>query len=224
MTTTSPPSADRLPWHTDPYADALRAGRGPLFLRRPDGWLLPLEVERWCAGADAADMSVLRRCTGSVLDIGCGPGRLVSALTRLGRPALGIDTAPVAVRYARRLGGAALCRSVFEPLPGEGCWSTALLLDGNIGIGGDPDTLLARMDELLDPAGVLLAEAAPTEVEERVEVRLDDGNGGCGPFFPWARIGRAALRKRARAAGWRVIEEWTYDERPFLLLRRVTTP
>ena len=72
-------------WCADPYADALRAGRGPLFLRRTDGWLLPLEVERWCAQADAADLSVLRRCEGAVLDVGCGPGRLVAALAARGR-------------------------------------------------------------------------------------------------------------------------------------------
>ncbi|MDK1476810.1 methyltransferase domain-containing protein [Streptomyces sp. 549] len=220
MTTTSPPpDADRIAWHTDPYADALRTGRGPLFLRRTDGWLLPLEVERWCAGADAADMTVLGRCTGAVLDIGCGPGRLVAALARHGHPALGIDTAPAAVRRTRRLGGAALCRSVFEPLPGEGRWDSALLLDGNVGIGGDPDLLLARVAELLGPKGVLLVEAAPAEVEECVEVSLDDGNGGSGPTFRWARIGAEALRNRAKAAGWQVVEEWSAYGRPFLSLR-----
>lgn len=219
MTTTSPPPDDRIPWRTDPYADALRNGRGPLFLRRTDGWLLPLEVERWCAGADAADMTVLSRCTGAVLDIGCGPGRLVAALARHGHPALGIDTTPAAVRRTRRLGGAALCRSVFDPLPGEGRWDSALLLDGNVGIGGDPDALLARVAELLGPEGVLLVEAAPADVEECVEVRLDDGSGGRGPAFPWARVGADALRNRAKAAGWQVVEEWSAYERPFLSLR-----
>jgi SAM-dependent methyltransferase len=211
------------PWCTDsdPYADALRAGRGPLFLRRPDGWLLPLEVERWCAGADPADMSVLRRCTGAVLDIGCGPGRLVAALSRLGLPALGVDTSPAAVSRTRGMGGAALQRSVFEALPGEGRWQSALLLDGNIGIGGDPSKLLARVRELMAPDGLLFVEAAPAEVEERVEVRLDDGTGGRGPAFQWARLGSEALREQSIGAGWDVVEEWRCYERPFLCLRRV---
>lgn len=219
MTATSPQPEDELSWHTDPYTDALREGRGPLFLRRTDGWLLPLEVERWCGGADAADMTVLRRCRGAVVDLGCGPGRLVAALATLGHPALGIDASPVAVHKARRRGGAALCRSVFDPLPAEGRWGSALLLDGNIGIGGDPEALLGRVSAILAPDGALLTEAAPTEVEERVEVRLDDGNGGSGPVFPWARIGVPALRKRAQEAGWEVLEEWACGERYFFNLR-----
>jgi SAM-dependent methyltransferase len=213
-------SAPALPWcaEKDPYADALRAGRGPLFLRRSDGWLLPLEVERWCACADGADMSVLRRCSGAVLDIGCGPGRLVAALAGLGIPALGIDTSPAAISRTRRAGGAALQRSVFEPLPGEGRWQSALLLDGNIGIGGHPSKLLARIRELLAPDGLLFVEAAPSEVEERTEVRLDDGRGGQGPAFLWARLGREALRERAGGVGWSVTEEWRCRERPFMTL------
>ncbi|MDG9700947.1 class I SAM-dependent methyltransferase [Streptomyces sp. DH37] len=216
-------AAGRHPWRTDPYARALRAGRGPLFLRRSDGWLLPLEVERWCAGADEADRTVLRRCTGAVLDIGCGPGRLVAALTELGRPALGVDTAPAAVSRTRERGGAALCRSVFEPLPGEGRWGSALLIDGNIGMGGDPAALLARVRQLLAPGGLLLAEAAPAEVEERVQVRLDDGSGARperhAPLFPWARLGRTALRALAGREGWTVVEEWSAYGRFFLSLR-----
>ena len=78
-TTTPPGVPGPRPWSTDPYADALVTGRGPLFLRRTDGWLLPLEVERWCAQADAVDLTVLARCEGTVLDVGCGPGRLVAS-------------------------------------------------------------------------------------------------------------------------------------------------
>ncbi|WRZ96020.1 class I SAM-dependent methyltransferase [Streptomyces sp. NBC_01007] len=160
-------------WAADPYADALGAGRGPLFLRRTDGWLLPLEVERWCARADAVDLQVLAYCEGAVLDVGCGPGRLVAELAARGRPALGIDVSEAAVARTVRLGGQALHRSVFEPLPGEGRWGTALLVDGNIGIGGDPAALLRRTAELLAPGGLLIAETvAGADVDERVDVRI----------------------------------------------------
>ncbi|WP_328316111.1 class I SAM-dependent methyltransferase [Streptomyces sp. NBC_00388] len=207
-------------WQSDPYSDALRTGRGPLFLRRADGWLLPLDVERWCAGADRADMSVLGRCEGTVLDIGCGPGRLVAALAGLGRRALGVDVSRAAVDRTARAGAPALCRSVFDRLPAEGRWGTALLIDGNIGIGGDPGTLLARTAQLVAPRGLLLAEAAPVDIDERVRVRVDDGRGGAGADFPWARVGVRALLGHARAAGWSAAGEWQEEGRAFVALRR----
>ncbi|WP_419999079.1 class I SAM-dependent methyltransferase [Streptomyces boninensis] len=207
-----------------PYGRALRAGRGPLFLRRADGWLLPLDVERWCAGPDAADRTVLERCTGPVLDIGCGPGRLVAALAADGHPALGIDLSTEAVRHAGARGASALRRSVFDPLPGAGRWGTALLMDGNIGIGGDPHALLTRIAQLLRPTALLLIEVAAEDVDERVHVHVDDGRGtaASAPSFPWARVGSAALRRRAAGAGWRVSEEWQAAGRSFVAARRST--
>ncbi|MEV0490909.1 class I SAM-dependent methyltransferase [Streptomyces atratus] len=230
---------DLAPWSTDPYADALRNGHGPLFLRRTDGWLLPLDVERWCAEADAADLSALRRCEGPVLDIGCGPGRLVAELASRGHRALGIDVSAAAVARTLRVGGSALHRSVFDPLPGEGRWGTALLIDGNIGIGGDPHGLLLRTADLLAPGGLLVAETSPLDIDERVLVRLYDGRlapegtGGegraaaGGALFPWARLGTPALLRYAQPNAWRAVDQWVADGRPFIALRRtrrVRTP
>lgn len=207
-------------WSADPYADALHTGRGPLFLRRADGWLLPLDVERWCAEADAADLEVLRRCEGTVLDVGCGPGRLVAALGVQGRRALGIDVSAAAVAHTVRRGGQALLRSVFDPLPGTGRWGTALLLDGNIGIGGDPGALLERLARLLAPGGLTIIETVPyPDVDERALVHVTDAHGAPGTPFPWARLGTPALLGYARGAGWRAEAEWSAGERSFVALR-----
>ncbi|MFE9782973.1 class I SAM-dependent methyltransferase [Streptomyces sp. NPDC005775] len=223
----SAPHPDVASWGTDPYANALRNGHGPLFLRRTDGWLLPLDVERWCAGADAADLSALRRCEGSVLDIGCGPGRLVAALAARGHRALGIDVSEAAVERTLRLGGSALRRSVFEPLPAEGRWGTVLLLDGNVGIGGDPSHLLRRTADLLAPGGLLIAETAPHDIDERVRVLLDDGGAStAGPPaapFPWARLGTSALLGYARHHDLHRVDQWDADGRSFVSLRRCRT-
>ncbi|WP_406114437.1 class I SAM-dependent methyltransferase [Streptomyces sp. NBC_01014] len=207
-------------WRAEPYRDALRAGQGPLFLRRDDGWLLPLDVERWCGAPDSADVTVLARCRGSVLDIGCGPGRLVAALAALGTTTLGIDVSQAAVDRTVQEGGAALCRSVFAPLPGEGRWRTALLMDGNVGIGGDPAALLVRVAELTGPNGMLIVEAAGHDIDERVDVRVDDGRGARGAAFPWARAGTRALLGYAETTGWVTEDQWKTAGRSFLQLRR----
>ncbi|WP_327256200.1 class I SAM-dependent methyltransferase [Streptomyces sp. NBC_01244] len=211
-------------WSADPYTVALRRGRGPLYLRRGDGWLLPLDVERWCEAPDGADRTVLGRCRGAVLDIGCGPGRLVAALAARGHLALGIDVSSEAVARTARSGGSALHRSVFDTLPGEGRWDTALLIDGNIGIGGDPEALLRRTAEVLAVTGSLIVECARAEagadVDERCEVRVADGRGGLGAPFPWARVGPAALARHAAAADWTPAGHWTAAGRAFTVLTR----
>ncbi|MFE2915835.1 methyltransferase domain-containing protein [Kitasatospora indigofera] len=224
MTPTAGAPAAARPWIDDPFSEAIRTGRGPLWLRTADGRRHRLDVERWCAPPDAADRSLLERCAGlgrPALDVGCGPGRLVAGLLALGLPALGVDLTVAAVARTRRLGGPALCRSVFERLPAEGRWGSALLADGNLGIGGDPAALLGRIAQLLRPGGRLFVEVEPREVDERLTVRIEDAAGHRGPPFRWARLGAAATAGLSAGAGLVETERWSVLGRHFLALTRL---
>lgn len=182
----------------------------PLRVRYDGGGYAPLAVHRWQGRARGADKALLERARGLTLDIGCGPGRLVSALTRAGIPALGIDIAPAAVRLTRRAGAAAVRTSVFGDVPAAGRWDCAVLADGNIGIGGEPVRLLRRVRELLAPGGRVLVELeAPGTGTRAHRVRLEDHAGRVGSWFPWAVVGIDALSLVAGAAGLTVRETWS---------------
>ncbi|WP_107486693.1 bifunctional 2-polyprenyl-6-hydroxyphenol methylase/3-demethylubiquinol 3-O-methyltransferase UbiG [Streptomyces sp. MUSC 14] len=204
----------------EPYALALRPGREPVYLRLADGRRIRMPVHRWHEQPTAADTTVLERCIGPVLDVGCGPGRMCRALLSRGVFALGVDIAPRAVALTTSLGGLALCRSVFNRLPAERGWQTVLLIDGNIGIGGDPHGLLRRCAALVAPTGRLVVEVDPDDVEELCNARFENLQGASGPFFPWARLGRRPLRRIAANLALSVTDQWTSGHRCFATLAR----
>jgi SAM-dependent methyltransferase len=198
------------------YEEALSRSDAGLLLRTACGRTLPLQVERWCGPPDVTDEELLRRCRGPVLDIGCGPGRLTIALAARGIPVLGVDISRAAVVRVRQGGACAVRRSVFDPLPGQGRWVTALLADGNIGIGGYPDELLRRCARLLAPGGRLLIEVEHDDIDERMTACLEHADGRRGPVFPWARLGKSALLELAAAVGLTLVEEWQQAGRVFV--------
>jgi SAM-dependent methyltransferase len=207
-----------------PHRFALAAGAGApgARLRFHDGSATDLPVERWLGETDLEENRVLDRAQGPVLDVGCGPGRYAAALLRRGVPALGIDPAPTAIALARRRGAAVLQRSVFDPLPRSGAWATALLLDGNIGIGGDPVRLLGQLRALLRPGGRTLVEVGPPGADiaglvgrtARLEIR-----GTSGPWFRWATVGAGAIPRLAFDAGFDLEDVWAAGGRWFAQLR-----
>ncbi|GIH79732.1 class I SAM-dependent methyltransferase [Planobispora longispora] len=183
-----------------------------------DGTRRPLEATRWREPIDG-DESVLDRCAGPTLDVGSGPGRLIVALTRRGIPALGIDITPRAVRLTRRAGGPALVRDVFGDVPGSGTWATALLADGNIGIGGNPGALLLRIRELVRPGGEAVVEAEPPGTDSRVDrvrLRRADAVGG---WFGWATVSVTDVVRLAVAGGFTTADCWREAGRWFAGLR-----
>ncbi|MEU5882143.1 SAM-dependent methyltransferase [Spirillospora sp. NPDC047279] len=178
----------------------------------------PLPVGEWL-DLRPGDAALLGRCAGPTLDVGSGPGRLTVALTERGLLALGIDIAPYAVALTVAAGGPALCRDVFDRVPGAGQWRTILLADGNIGIGGDPVALLRRAGELLGAGGRILAEVAAPGTRSRTErVRLRTA-GNVGEWFAWARVSADDAAMFAAGAGAAVAESWEEAGRWFVSLR-----
>ncbi len=216
MTSTPPASAIRhttAPLESGAVFDAALAGRRQRLVRG-DGVVLPLAVQRWHDDADADDDWLLARCAGATLDLGCGPGRLVVALADRGVPALGVDVSVQAVQRCLERGAAVLHRDAFERLPGEGRWQHVVLADGNIGIGGDPVSLLRRCRALLADGGTILLELTPgaglwcgtaylesPDADEPVDDLTVLEALDAGPWFPWAVLGPHAIDEVAAEAG-----------------------
>src|SRR5262249_2585448 len=173
------------------------------WIRHEDGEIRPLPAHRWlgdrCPPAGSAppreaidevfDEAVAQMCTGPAIELGCGPGRLVARLIRRAIPARRIDRWAAAIRLAGRGGAPALLGDVFGPLPGTGLWQTVLLVDGNVGLGGDPRRILGRAAELLGRGGRCVAEFDAEALGIRARwVRLESARD-VGPWFRWASVG-----------------------------------
>ncbi len=204
---------------TDVFTSALRGevchvvGLGEVPRRLP--------VMTWQRVADAGDAALLEQCVGPTIDIGCGPGRMTQLLAERNHAVLGIDVVPEAVFQTRERGVSALLRDVFDTLPGEGRWATALLADGNIGIGGDPRALLRRVADLLEHDGrvVVDLEAPGTGIRTRT-IQLATRSRQSGPFL-WAVVGADAIDQVASGAGLYVRSLHQHEDRWFAVLGKV---
>lgn len=211
------------------YAGALDGTA--LFRRFADGRLVPVPTRQWTGGLRPGDESLLSRCPGSTLDVGCGPGRLTAALQQRGHVALGIDISSRALTIARAAGAQVLARDIYGDVPGVGRWSRLLLADGNVGIGGDLSRLLGRCAELLRPGGAVLVELPATPVGAGrggttgdTAMRLEDATGRVSHWFRWSEPDVAEVRDTAAAAGLRQVAAWSSAGRSFVGLATRAVP
>ena len=108
--------------------------------------------------------------------------------------------------------------SVFDRAVPAAAWRTVLLLDGNIGIGGAPAQLLARVRELLAPGGHALVEFDPPGAPTRTGmVEFEVATGMVG-WFPWAWVSIDDTPSLAAAEGFEVAGVETFADRWFARL------
>jgi len=180
--------------------------RPAVVLRAHTGEALEMDLGRWHDPATAEEQEILATVDGPVIDLGCGPGRLVASLALQRVPALGIDSSPSAIALARMRGATVLQRDLFGLLPGEGRWSTALLFDGNVGIGGDPTRLLTRCRQLTAAGGEVVAEVQPPGTGWRRLTAWFERDGERSESFAWALVAADAIAALAQPAGLRVAD------------------
>ena len=164
--------------------------------------------------------AALAACRGPVLDIGCGPGRHLAALRAAGKPGLGVDLSPVAVAARAAAAPPRSSAPCSAHVPGAGRWRTALLLDGNIGIGGAPALLLRRARELLGARRDAHRRARPAGRADRPHAGAARGAGVVSEWFAWAQVGVDGIAALAARAGLAHEDTLAAAGRWFAVLRR----
>jgi hypothetical protein len=96
-----------------------------------------------------------------------------------------------------------------------------LLVDGNVGIGGDVSKLLTRCAELISSDGEVVVELDSDPARDhRYTGRLVDIHGGSSESFPWAEVGLLGVTRRAALAGLELRQAWSAGSRSFCRLAK----
>lgn len=165
------------------------------------GLTIDLDIARFCDEPNRAERRFLKTLDGPILDVGCGPGRAAAFLRDRGVASLGLDISASLVELARENGALCVHQSIFDPVPFEGRWDQVLLLDGNIGIGGDPTKMLERLRNVVRPGGQAFIEVSLSGPTRQLIVR-EHRHGATGEPFSWAVVSMDGIDDLLAQSGW----------------------
>jgi hypothetical protein len=131
-----------------------------------------------------------------------------------------MDLTPDFVALAQRRQRPVVLHSVFDHVPGDAQWNWALILDGSIGIGGDPVALLRRVGCLLAPGGQVLVETEPPDRRSECLAMVIQSESGRDSWFDWATLSVSDAARVAEAAQFGLVDRWEDSGRWFLQLEK----
>lgn len=175
-------------WHGEPAAYTLR---------RDDGQAaeMPSPAVYFEEKLSPCEQKALQHVRGRVLDLGCGPGRILLYLQGRGFAATGIDVSPLTVEVARQRG----CRdvrimSLTDLNFPSNSFDTVLSLGNNLGLAGSLDAshaLFRNLYEITSPQGLIIGHTIdPTKTDAEQHRRYHRWNQQRGRY-----LGRITIRK-----------------------------
>jgi len=176
----------------------------------------------------AQERAAIERARGTVLDIGCGAGRVALYLQDKGHRVLAIDNSPLAVKIARLRGVKdARVLSISEIAALRGPFGAIVLYGNNFGLFASflkARRLLAAMHRITTPPALIIAAASnPYATRDPVHLAYQQRNRDrgrmagqirlrvryrqfCGPWFDYLFASPDEVRSIVQNTGWTVRE------------------
>lgn len=208
-----------------------RGGDTVHVVERDDGYVDPCETSTYFSTFRAWQpylRTALRYVRGRVIDIGCGAGRHVQYLQRLGFRTEGIDPSPLTVRVCKERGIRNVRRGTLEALPnGRTRYDTFTMFGNNFGLFGSrahARTMLRKLLRVSSPHARIIAECRnPYKTKEQAHLRYNRRSMQRGhmfgqiririrfkqyadPWFDYLFVSPEEMRDLMRGTGWRVMK------------------
>ncbi len=205
-------------------------------IRREDGYVddNPSPALYFDVNVSEPEREALKYAEGRILDIGCGPGRVLLYLQERGLEVTGIDNSPLTVQVARQRGAPDVrMMSLTELSFPASSFDTALFFGNNLGLAGTLDAtwdVFRTLHDVLSPEGLIIGQSTePTATDKpehlryhewnrqrgryvgRVTIRMELG-GKVGPWWDLLLLEKPVLEELLRDTGWQV-RHWIDGQR-----------